>query len=43
MANANATVQTCGTCHGKGTVQVPITNTQTGQTQVLNQTCLDCL
>lgn len=43
MANANATVQTCSTCNGRGTVQVSITNTQTGQTQVLTQTCLDCL
>lgn len=43
MTNVNANVQTCGTCHGSGTIQVEITNTQTGQTQVLTQTCTSCL
>jgi DnaJ-class molecular chaperone len=43
MSNSTATVQTCSTCNGTGTVLVPITNTQTGQTQVLTQTCTDCL
>ncbi len=33
----------CGTCGDSGTVQVEITNTQTGHTQVLTQTCTDCL
>jgi DnaJ-class molecular chaperone len=32
----------CATCNGSGTVRVEITNTQTGQTQTITQTCLDC-
>jgi DnaJ-class molecular chaperone len=35
--------RTCATCNGTGTVQVEITNTATGQTQTITQTCLDCL
>jgi DnaJ-class molecular chaperone len=42
MADPTPTGQTCGTCHGKGTVEIEITNTRTGQVQVLPQTCLDC-
>ena len=34
--------QVCGTCHGAGQVQTSIYNTTTGQTSVLNETCLDC-
>ena len=44
MATRSGPVQgTCATCGGSGTVRVEITNTATGQTQTLTQTCLDCL
>jgi hypothetical protein len=32
----------CASCGGRGTVQVQITNTATGKTQTITQTCLDC-
>jgi DnaJ-class molecular chaperone len=45
MATPNTSVHatTCTTCGGRGTVQVQIYNTATGQTQTITQTCLDCL
>ncbi len=33
----------CGKCGGSGTVRVHITNSVTGKTQTLTETCLSCM
>jgi hypothetical protein len=38
-----AAVSACGKCGGSGTVRVQITNSVTGKTQTLIETCLSCM